>query len=140
VKNFLFIAGALALALFVATATAQQNPRSGAKTEKTYGLGIPRDLDKLAPQDSEYPVFPLLPGQEAYRDVDGYRIKELLKEFTAISLQSQKDGEQFWGRIPGTKYDHRTAGPEIRCARTGCKAPAIHRARHLVPHQVGDIL
>jgi hypothetical protein len=107
-KSFLFIASALALALFVATATAQQNPRYGAKTEKTYGLGIPRDLDKLAPQDSEYPVFPLRPGQEAYRDVDGYKIKELLKEFTAISLQSHEDGEQFWGRIPGTKYDRMT--------------------------------
>jgi peptidase M28-like protein len=50
-----------------------------------------------------------LPGQEAYRDVDGYKIKQLLKEFTAISLQSQKDGEQFWGRIPGTKYDRMTS-------------------------------
>jgi hypothetical protein len=108
VKSCLFIASALALALFVATATAQQNPRYGAKTEKTYGLGIPRDLDKLAPQDSEYPVFPLRPGQEAYRDVDGYKIKQLLKEFTDISLQSHEDGEQFWGRIPGTKYDRMT--------------------------------
>jgi hypothetical protein len=109
VKSFLFTACALALALFTASVTAQQNSRYGAKTEKTYGLGIPRDLDKLAPQDSEYPVFPLLPGQEAYRDVDGYKIKQLLKEFTAISLQSQKDGEQFWGRIPGTKYDRMTS-------------------------------
>src|SRR5262249_37833196 len=80
----------------------------GDRTEKAYGVGIRGDLDKVAPQDSEYPVFPLLPGQEAYRDVDGYKIKEIVKEFTAIALQSQADGEQFWGRIPGTKYDRMT--------------------------------
>ena len=85
---------------------AQMNP--GAKVEKTYGLGLPRDMDKLLPLDQDYPVFPLLPGQEAYADVDGYRIKELMKKFTAISLQSQRDGEQFWGRISGTKYDRMT--------------------------------
>ena len=33
-------------------------------------------------------VNPLKPGQEAYKDVDGYRIKDLIKKFTAISLKS----------------------------------------------------
>jgi hypothetical protein len=101
------LAAAIATVLFFATASiAQMTP--GAKVEKTYGLGLPRDMDKLLPQDSDYPVFPLKPGQQAYKDVDGYRIKELIKKFTAISLQSQNDGEQFWGRIAGTKYDRMT--------------------------------
>jgi hypothetical protein len=78
--------------------------RPGAKVEKTYGTGLPRDMDRLLIPDSEYPVFPLKPGQEAYADVDGYRIKETLKKFTAISLKSLDDGELYWGRIPGTKY------------------------------------
>ena len=99
---------AAALAIGWSGASFGQSPRYGAKTEKTYGLGLPRDMDKLIPADSDYPAFPLLPGQEAYKDVDGYRIKELIKEFTAISLQSQKDGEQYWGRIAGTKYDRMT--------------------------------
>jgi len=37
--------------------------------------------------------------------VDGYRIKESIKKITAISLESLDDGEQYWGRITGTKYD-----------------------------------
>ena len=69
--------------------------RPGAKVEKTYGLGLPRDMDKLVIDDSEYPDYPLKPGQEAYKDVDGYRIKELIKKFTAISLKSLDDGEQY---------------------------------------------
>ena len=108
-KRLLLAAGALALALAATQSVdAQDQGRYGAKTEKTYGLGIPCDFDKLAPQDADYPAFPLLPGQEAYADVDGFKIKELLKEFTAIALQSKAEGEQFWGRIPGTKYDRMT--------------------------------
>ena len=82
--------------------------RPGAKVEKTYGLGLPRDMDKLIPPDSDYPVYPLKPGQDAYADVDGYRIKEELKKFTAISLQSLDDGNWVISRIAGTKYDHQT--------------------------------
>ena len=92
--------------VFTSGTMAQMRP--GAKVEKTYGLGLPRDMAKLIPPDSDYPVYPLKPGQEAYADVDGYRIKDELKKFTAISLQSLDDGNQFWGRIPGTKYDHET--------------------------------
>src|ERR1700676_3428128 len=73
--------------LLPATASVAQM-RPGAKVEKTYGLGLPRDMDKLIIDDSEYPDYPLKPGQEAYEDVDGYRIKQLIKKFTAISLQS----------------------------------------------------
>jgi hypothetical protein len=95
-----------ALLLPAAVSNAQMRP--GAKVEKTYGLGLPRDMDKLIIDDSEYPDYPLKAGQEAYKDVDGYRIKELIKKFTAISLKSLDDGEQYWGRITGTKYDRMT--------------------------------
>lgn len=93
----------LALALFSATRLVAQM-RPGAKVEKTYGVGLPRDMDRLLIPDAEYPVFPLKPGQEAYADVDGYRIKETIKKITAFSLQSLDAGELYWGRIPGTKY------------------------------------
>jgi hypothetical protein len=78
--------------------------RPGAKVEKTYGIGLPRDMDRLLIPDADYPVYPLKPGQEAYADVDGYRIKETIKKITAFSLQSLDAGELYWGRIPGTKY------------------------------------
>jgi hypothetical protein len=92
--------------ILASTAMAQMRP--GAKVEKTYGLGLPRDMDKLLFDDHEYPDYPLKPGQEAYKDVDGYRIKDLIRKFAAISLRSLDDGEQYWGRITGTKYDRMT--------------------------------
>src|SRR5580693_2461998 len=98
---------ALAAFLFFAAASLAQM-RPGARVEKTYGLGLPRDMDRLVIDDSEYPEYPLKPGQEAYKDVDGYRIKELIKKITPISLKSLDDGEQYWGRITGTKYDKMT--------------------------------
>jgi hypothetical protein len=118
----LVIVGTVALALTNAALMAQMRP--GAKVEKTYGVGLPRDMDRLLIPDSEYPVFPLKPGQEAYADVDGYRIKDTLKKFTAISLKSLDDGELYWGRIPGTRYmqmtmdvladEYRKLGLEVR--------------------------
>ncbi len=78
--------------------------RPGATVEKTYGLGLPRDMDKLLIPDSEYPVYPLKPGQEAYADADGYRIKDDIKKITAFSLMSLDAGELYWGRIPGSKW------------------------------------
>src|SRR5580700_1972300 len=88
--------------LFTSGTMAQMRP--GANVEKTYGLGLPRDMDKLIPPDSDYPVYPLKPGQEAYKDVDGYKLKDMIKQITAFSLQSLDAGDQFWGRIIGTKY------------------------------------
>lgn len=84
------------------SAVAQMRP--GAAVEKTYGLGLPRDMDRLLIPDSDYPVYPLKPGQEAYGDVDGYRIKEDIKKLTAFSLMSLDAGELYWGRIPGSRY------------------------------------
>ena len=60
--------------------------RPGAKVEKTYGVGLPRDMDRLLIPDAEYPVYPLKPGQEAYADVDGYRIKENHQEESPVIL------------------------------------------------------
>ena len=98
----------LLIALLLLSSLALPQMRPGAKVEKTYGLGLPRDMDKLLFDDREYPDYPLKPGQEMYRDVDGYRIKDLIRKITAISLRSLDDGEQYWGRITGTKYDRMT--------------------------------
>jgi hypothetical protein len=36
----------------------------GPKTEKTYGIGLPRDHASQLFADKDYPVFSLKPGQE----------------------------------------------------------------------------
>jgi hypothetical protein len=77
-------------------------------TAKTYGLGLPRDLDVLAIPDADYPDWVLRSDQAAYADVSGERMKQWVREISAISLRSQQDGDQYWGRLPGTPYDAMT--------------------------------
>jgi hypothetical protein len=71
-------------------------------------LGLPRDGDKLYLPDEAYPRFPLPPGNEAYAHVDGLQMKKVVDQITAISRKSRDDGNQYWGRIPGTPYDRMT--------------------------------
>ena len=100
-RSLALTAAALAV-LFLSAGASTAQMRPGATVEKTYGLGLPRDMGKLLIPDSEYPVYPLKPGQEAYADVDGYRIKKHILDLTAIALKSFDSGQQYWGRIPGT--------------------------------------
>jgi hypothetical protein len=76
--------------------------RPGPATEKTYGVGLPRDMGKLLIPDADYPTYPLKAGQGAYADVDGYRIKQHILDLTGITLRSLDAGQEYWGRIPGT--------------------------------------
>ncbi len=101
-KKLNILIAILAAAILFPAGASMAQMRPGAKTEKTYGLGLPRDMDKLLIPDSEYPDYPLKPGQEAYKDVDGYRIKKRILDLTAISLKAFDTGQQYWGRIPGT--------------------------------------
>ncbi len=96
--------GAVAMTTLAAAISLTAQMRPGAKVEKTYGVGLPRDMDRLVIPDADYPEYPLKPGQEAYKAVDGYRIKEDIKRLTAFSLMSVDAGEFYWGRIPGSKY------------------------------------
>ena len=49
--------------------------------------------------------WPLPPGEQAYGKIDGAHIKQYVNEITGIARQSRDDGNQYWGRISGTKYD-----------------------------------
>jgi hypothetical protein len=71
-------------------------------------LGLPKDGKELFIADQDYIRFPLPQGAEAYADVDALKIKAMIGEITAISRKSRDDGNQYWGRIPGTKYDRMT--------------------------------
>lgn len=75
---------------------------------KTYGKGLPRDLDVLGVPDADYPDWPLRPDQAAYAGVSGERMKEWTHRISNISLRSKADGNAYWGRLPGTEYDRET--------------------------------
>ena len=60
------------------------------------------------PSDESYLRF-LAPGNQAYRTLDGDRMKRLVAEQTAIARRYRDAGHQYWGRIIGTEADHDTA-------------------------------
>ena len=60
------------------------------------------------PSDEAY-LRLLVPGNESYRTLDGYRMKQLVAEQTAIARRYRDAGHQYWGRIIGTEADHETA-------------------------------
>ena len=79
---------------------------NGPKTEKTYGIGLPRDHARTLFADEDFPVFALKPGQEAYKDIDGYRAKKDVVALAKIALDYRdKVNKQWWGRFPGTEAD-----------------------------------
>jgi hypothetical protein len=43
-----------------------------------------------------------------YGDISGARMKALVEEVVAISLESRDEGNRYWGRIAGTKYETMT--------------------------------
>ena len=102
----LAIPALVAAALLSSAPSVAQTP--GSQVEKGYGLGLPRDGDVLFIPDGDYPDWPLRPSQMAYAGVSGDRMKEWVRRISAISLQSQADGNMYWGRLPGTPYDAMT--------------------------------
>ena len=94
-------------------AAVERNPPALATLSRPTGrfgrtLGLPKDGMDLYIPDEDYIRFPLPPGAEAYADVDAQKIKSMIGEVTAISRKSRDDGNQYWGRIPGTPYDRMT--------------------------------
>lgn len=71
--------------------------------------GLPDDRDALLIAEADYIRAALPPGAEKYATVDGMAIKKTEEEIVAISEKSRNDGNQFWGRISGTAYDHLTS-------------------------------
>jgi len=55
--------------------------------------------------DDQFLRWPYPPGDAAYAGLDGFRIKALVSEVTAISRKSRDEGNQYWGRIAGTPYE-----------------------------------
>src|SRR5579871_1207119 len=96
-----------------AVAAAQTATRPSASLSLPTGrfgrtLGLPKDGKDLYIPDEDYIRFPMPPGNAAYEDVDAMAIKATIRDITAISRKSRDDGNQYWGRIPGTPYDRMT--------------------------------
>jgi len=90
----------------MASGAAMAQMDQGPKTDKTYGIGLPRDHASQLFADKDYPVFPLKPGQEAYKDIDGARMKKDVIALSQIALRYRDSvNKQWWGRFPGTDAD-----------------------------------
>jgi hypothetical protein len=59
-------------------------------------------------KDEAYIPAPLPDSARAYADISGAKMKTLVEEIVAISLKSRDDGNRYWGRIAGTKYETMT--------------------------------
>lgn len=80
----------------------------GPATAEHFGVGLPRDHATTLFSDDQYPEFPLKPGQEAYADIDGARMKQDIVNLSAIALEYRDTvNSQWWGRFPGTEADRK---------------------------------
>ena len=59
-------------------------------------------------KEEAYIPAPLPESARAYADISGAQMKTLVEEVVAISLKSRDDGNRYWGRIAGTKYETMT--------------------------------
>ena len=60
--------------------------------------------------EGTYVRLPLPAGQERYAPINGAHLKQYVNEITGVSRKSRDDGERYWGRIAGTKYDDMIEG------------------------------
>jgi hypothetical protein len=85
------------------------NGNNAPKGDPNKPLGLPEDRDRLYIPEEDYIQSPLPPGDGKYAKIDGNIIKKTEAEIVAISEKSRIDGNQYWGRISGTPYDHMTS-------------------------------
>ena len=60
-------------------------------------------------REEAYIPAPLPESERGYAKIDGAHMKALVNEVVAISRKSRDDGNKYWGRIAGTKYEAMTA-------------------------------
>jgi len=60
------------------------------------------------PPDVAYTHFAIPKGDEKYAVLSAVRIKGYINDITGFSRKSRDDGNQYWGRITGSEYDHMT--------------------------------
>src|SRR5712671_3273716 len=99
------LAGAAAL-LAASWLRAQKAPAADSRSVLDY-----RTAQSMAPYraplypDEAYIRMPLPASEQAYKEINGLRIKDTIKEIVAISYRSRDAGDIMWGRIPGTRSE-----------------------------------
>ena len=114
-RAFLFLSSLLLLtALLSGFAGAQTPPANNQRQSNSQSptQAAPGNMFELAPPifdlENSYLHWPLPASEKLYGAIDGARIKKMVEDVAAIARQGKADGVQYWGRIPGTKYDQET--------------------------------
>ena len=84
------------------------------------------DPQGLIREEAFIPTPPLAEADRRYADIDGHRMKALVNDFVAISRRSRDDGNKYWGRIAGTKYEQMT-GDVIEAKFKSLGLSDVHR-------------
>lgn len=98
--------GAVAASLLAGVAVSTRE--RGQEAARAATAAIPITPHAYPLDDAHYLRWPLPPSEEAYGRIEGARLKAWVDTITAVSRKSRDDGERFWGRIAGTKYDEMT--------------------------------
>jgi hypothetical protein len=101
VKRTLGLAAMLALSVAGARLLGQQPAAAPQRQPLLDAKGYVRE-------DAYIPA-PLPDAERAYGRINGANMKAIVNEIVAISRKSRDDGNKYWGRIAGTKYEAMTA-------------------------------
>jgi Peptidase family M28 len=99
------------LALAIAVAISSGGPRATAQGQQAPTAPRPEPLldSKGFIREDAYSAASLPESERAYAGIDGLKMKAIVNEVVAISRKSRDDGNKYWGRIAGTKYEAMTA-------------------------------
>jgi Peptidase family M28 len=106
--RLVFVGGTMSLAFFSAGSQvldvgAEQPPPALTAPSASKSRGV-----STVPDD-RFLRQPLTPANQAYAAIDGGRIKQYVRELTAISRRYRDAGHQYWGRLIGLESDAWTA-------------------------------
>jgi hypothetical protein len=101
------------------------------------GRGTPPVQPLLDPgghvrDDAFVPGPALSDADRIYTDIDGRRMKTIVNDVVAISRKSRDDGNKYWGRIAGTKYEAMT-GDLIEAKFRSLGMTDVHRKEFDLP-------
>ena len=136
----LVLAAGLGISAVVDGQQQGQSPQPAAPAPAPRG---PRPIPQFQPlldpdgrvRDESFLPGPVLSAADRkYGDIDGTRMKALVNDVVAISRKSRDDGNKYWGRISGTKYEVMT-GDLIEAKFRSLGMTDIHRREFDLPPQ-----
>jgi len=115
-KSFSVAMAALGFAglVFIGTPSVHGQPQGNQTAGAAAPVQRPRPVLQVQPlldpdgrvrDEAFVPGPPLAAADRVYTDIDGHRMKSVVNDVVAISRRSRDDGNRYWGRIAGTKYE-----------------------------------